>query len=207
MGLLINIGMFIYSFKLWKAISSDKMKDIRSLIKAGCYIMGSFELLTTVSAGVVTPTAIIISHSLTSYYGPDEAIIGLLIIPIIISSGVIAIISMMIHGVRKFRPGFVNMYIIFKIVLFTLFAILTLVQVVMGVVYIGALGWLVGINQLLFCGFFYFYCTGFMVVQYNIMLGRHTELSSLDLSQSRFQFSNNVYFSDDENANKPTNYI
>jgi len=205
--LLINIGMFIYSFKLWKSISSDKMKDMRSLIKAGCYIMGSFELLTTVAAGVVTPTAIIISHSLTSYYGPDEAIIGLLIIPIIISSGVIAIISMMIHGVRKFRPGLVNMYIIFKIVLFTLFAILTLVQVVMGVVYIGALGWLVGINQLLFCGFFYFYCTGFMVVQYNIMLGRHTELSSLDLSQSRFQFSNNVYFPDDENENKPTNHI
>merc|ERR1712024_225892 len=205
--LLINIVMFIYSFKLWKSISSDKMKDMRSLIKAGCYIMGSFELLTTVAAGVVTPTAIIISHSLTSYYGPDEAIIGLLIIPIIISIGVIAIISMMIHGVRKFRPGFVNMYIIFKIVLFTLFAIRTPVQVVMGVVYIGALGWLVGINQLLFCGFFYFYCTGFMVVQYNIMLGRHTELSSLDLSQSRFQFSNNVYFSDDENANKPTNNI
>merc|ERR1711874_376657 len=44
--LVMNIGMFIYSFKLWKAISADKMKDIRSLIKAGCYIMGSLELVT-----------------------------------------------------------------------------------------------------------------------------------------------------------------
>merc|ERR1711992_62843 len=203
----MNIGMFIYSLKLWKAISADKMKDMRSLIKAGCYIMGSLELVTTVSAGVMTPMFIIAYEYLNSYYGPNEVIIGLLTIPIIISFGVIAIISLMIHGVRKFRPGFVNMYIIFKIVLFTLFAILTPVQVVMGVVYIGALGWLVGINQLLFCGFFYFYCTGFMVVQYNIMLGRHTELSSLDLSQSRFQFPNNVYFPDDGNANRPTNDI
>merc|ERR1711953_17785 len=168
---------------------------------------GSLELVTTVAAGVITPMFIIAYEYLNSYYGPSEVSIGLLTIPIIISFGVMAIISLMIHGVRKFRPGLVNMYIIFKIVLFTLFAILTLVQVVMGIVYIGALGWLVGINQLLFCGFFYFYCTGFMVVQYNIMLGRHMELSSLDLSQSRFQFANNVYFPDDENANRPTNNI
>merc|ERR1711874_932411 len=185
--LLMNIGMFIYSFKLWKAIRSDNMKDMRSLIKAGCYIIAI--------------------EYLNSYYGPSELSIGLLTIPIIISFGVIAIISLMIHGVRKFRPGLVNIYIIFKIVLFTIFAILTLVQVVMGVVYIGALGWLVGINQLLFCGFFYFYCTGFMVVQYNIMLGRHTEEGSLDLSHSRLQFSNNVYSQDDENANKPVHHI
>merc|ERR1711874_248411 len=205
--LVMNIGMFIYSFKLWKAIRSDKMKDMRSLIKAGCYIMGSLDLVTTVAAGVITPMFIIAIEYLNSYYGPNEVSIGLLTIPIIISFGVIAIISLMIHGVRKFRPGLVNIYIIFKIVLFTIFAILTLVQVVMGVVYIGALGWLVGINQLLFCGFFYFYCTGFMVVQFNIMLGRHTEEGSLDLSHSRLQFSNNVYSQDDENANKPVHHI
>merc|ERR1711874_164536 len=205
--LLMNIGMFIYSFKLWKAIRSDNMKDMMSLIKAGCYIMGSLELVTTVAAGVITPMFIIAIEYLNSYYGPSELSIGLLTIPIIISFGVIAMISIMIHGVRKSRPGLVNIYIIFKIVLFTIFAILTLVQVVMGVVYIGALGWLVGINQLLFCGFFYFYCTGFMVVQFNIMLGRHTEEGSLDLSHSRLQFSNNVYSQDDENANKPVHHI
>jgi len=205
--LVMNIGMFIYSLKLWKAISADKMKDMRSLIKAGCYIMGSLELVTTVAAGVITPMFIIAYEYLNSYYGPNEVFIGLLTIPIIISFGVIAIISLMIHGVRKFKPGLVNIYIIFKIVLFTLFAILTLVQVVMGVVYIGALGWLVGINQFLLVGFFYFYCTGFMVVQYNIMLGRHTEEGSLDLSHSRLQFSNNVYSQDDENANKPVHRI
>merc|ERR1711874_165082 len=103
--------------------------------------------------------------------------------------GYIALISLMIHGVRKFKPGLVNIYIIFKIVIFTLFAILTLVQFVMGVFFIG--------------GFFYFYSSGFMVVQYNIMLGRHTEQGSLDLTHSRLQFSNNVYFN--ENTNNANN--
>jgi len=172
--LVINIAMFLYSFKLWKAINSDYMNEMRNLIKIGCYIMGSLELVTAIAAGVIPPIIFIIIEYLNSYDGPREVIIGLLTIPIIISVGVIAMTSLMIHGVRKFRPGLVNIYIIFKIVLFTLFALGTLVQVIMGWIFpmFGPLGWLLGINQFLFCGFFYFYSTGFMVVQYNIMLGR-----------------------------------
>merc|ERR1711879_1132619 len=138
----------------------------------------------------------------SSLYRYDELSMGLLTIPIIISGGYIALISLMIHRVRKFKPGLVNIYIIFKIVIFTLFAILTLVQIIMGVIFIGALGWMLGINMFLICGFFYFYSSGFMVVQYNIMLGRHTEQGSLDLTHSRLQFSNNVYFNENtDNAN------
>ena len=198
--LLLNIVMFIYSFKLWKAITNDNMIGMRNLIKIGCYIMGGLELLSIAGAGVITPLFFIIA-----LYGrmTDGLLIGLLTIPIIISGGYIALISLMIHGVRKFKPGLVNIYIIFKIVLFTLYAILTLVQVIMGVVSFGALGWMLGINMFLLCGFFYFYSNGFMVVQYNIMLGRHTEQGSMDLTHSRLQFSNNVYFN--ENTNNANN--
>merc|ERR1711997_139869 len=125
--LLMNIGNFIYSFKLWKAINSDNMMGMRNLIKIGCYIMGGLELVAIALLGV------------------NGLFIGLLTIPIIISGGFMALISLMIHGVRKFKPGLVNIYIIFKIVIFTLFAILTLVQIIMGLVYIGALGWLTGV--------------------------------------------------------------
>ena len=202
--LVMNIGMFIYSFKLWKAITKNNMIGMRNLIKIGCYIMGGLELLSIAGAGVVTPLLFIISQ-LFSFYGHDGLSIGLLTIPIIISGGYIALISLMIHGVRKFKPGLVNIYIIFKIVLFTLYAILTLVQVIMGVVSFGALGWMLGINMFLLCGFFYFYSNGFMVVQYNIMLGRHTEQGSMDLTHSRLQFSNNVYFN--ENTNNANNLV
>jgi len=203
--LLMNIGMFIFSFKLWKAINSDNMMGMRNLIKIGCYIMGGLELVAIALSGVVTPILFIILElfSTWNYRYNNGLFIGLLTIPIIISGGFMAWISLMIHGVRKFKPGLVNIYIIFKIVIFTLFAILTLVQIIMGLVYIGALGWLTGVNMFLLFGFFYFYSNGFMVVQYNIMLGRHTEQGSLDLAHSRLQFSNNVYFN--ENTNNTNN--
>merc|ERR1712183_740744 len=147
--LLMNIGMFIFSFKLWKAINSDNMMGMRNLIKIGCYIMGGLELVSIALSGVVTPILfIILELARTWNYRYDNGLfIGLLTIPIIISGGFMALISLMIHGVRKFKPGLVNIYIIFKIVIFTLFAILTLVQVIMGLVYIGALGWLTGVNM------------------------------------------------------------
>merc|ERR1712110_1019240 len=99
--LLMNIGMFIFSFKLWKAINSDNMMGMRNLIKIGCYIMGVSELVTIAAAGVVTPIFFIV-YELSSFYRYSNGLyIGLLTIPIIISGGYIALISLMIHGVRK----------------------------------------------------------------------------------------------------------
>ena len=153
--LITNIGMFIFSFKLWKAINSDNMMGTRNLIKIGCYIMGALELLTCVASGVITPTLVVPFPSSPISYGGDNGLYaGLLMIPVVIHLGFIAFISLMIHGVRKFRPGLVNVYIIFKIVIFTLFAMSILAQVVMGVINIGALGWLLGPNMFLLCGFF-----------------------------------------------------
>merc|ERR1712001_636166 len=106
--------------------------------------MGGLELVTIALSGVVTPIFFIIwelSRTWNCRYDCNGLFIGLLTIPIIISGGFMALISLMIHGVRKFKPGLVNIYIVFKIVMFTLYAILTLVQVIMGVVSFGALGW------------------------------------------------------------------
>jgi len=77
-GLIMNIGMFVYSFKLWKAINSDNMMGVRNLIKIGCYIMGALELLTCAASAIITPIHI-------------------------------ALISLMIHGVRKFKPGLLTL--------------------------------------------------------------------------------------------------
>merc|ERR1712241_1322555 len=120
-ALVINIGMFIYSFKIWKAIRSDNMMEMRNTIKVGCYIMGGLELTIAAAAGVVTPLLFFIISPRISFYR------CLLLIPISISLCFMAVISLLIHGVRKFKPGLVKIYIIFKIAVFILFAILTLV--------------------------------------------------------------------------------
>merc|ERR1712038_265031 len=194
-ALVINIGMFIYSFKLWKAINSDNMMEMRKWIKIGCYIMGSLELTIAV-AGILTPLFFIISP-------PRSFYCCLLPIPISYSVGFIVLISLMIHGVRKFKPTLVNIYIIFKIASFTIFAILTFFQMIKGLSFADIHPWLLGVNQLLLSGFFFFHSSGFMVAEYNIMLSTQTEEASLDLTHSRLQFSNNVYFHNDETTNNP----
>merc|ERR1711874_99710 len=188
---------------LWGFIFGGSLYVAGSLMlitNIGSYIMGALELVTCVASGVITPIIVVPFPSSPISYGGDNGLYaGLLMIPVVIHLGFIALISLMIHGVRKFRPGLVNVYIIFKIVIFTLFAMSILAQVVMGVINIGALGWLLGPNMFLLCGFFYFYSSGFMVAQYNIMLGRPQEQDSLDLGHSPPQFSNNVYFNEDTN--------
>ena len=98
--LIMNVGMFIYSFKLWKAINSNNMMGMRNLIKIGCYIMGGLELLTCAASGVLTPIYIIILQT-PLHYRQDRLLIGLLTIPIVIFGGSIVFVSLMIHGVRK----------------------------------------------------------------------------------------------------------
>ena len=43
--LLLNIGLVIFSFQLWKKVRKNKLVKLRSLIKFGCYLLCGAELL------------------------------------------------------------------------------------------------------------------------------------------------------------------
>merc|ERR1719150_1153448 len=88
--LFVNIGMFVYSYKLWKTIVNKNTIGMKTFIKIGCYIIGGFELLVS-AAGIITPLAfIIVVHHLprrsTFSSRGNEMFIGLLTIPIFISA-------------------------------------------------------------------------------------------------------------------------
>ena len=193
--LFVNIGMFVYSYKLWKTIVNKNTIGMKTFIKIGCYIIGGFELLVS-ATGIITPLAFIISHVTFSSRG-NEMFIGLLTIPIFISAILVVFISLMIHGVHKFKRRLLNIYIIFKIFLFAVFTLLELVSIILYLIYShGGTQIMSEVNVFLIYSFFYFYSNGFIVLHYNIMLGKHTEESSMDLNQSNVNFSNNVYFNE-----------
>jgi len=196
-SLVLNIGMFIYCFKLWGTIRRNDVTRMRKLVKIGCYIMGGLELVVC-AAGVITPLGFIIYLNLGYLRYPY--ISGFLTIPIIIFAIFGSITSLMIHGVRKFKISLVNVNIIFKIVLFFLLVITALISVIMSSLNytgMGGIAVLSNINVFLLYGFFFLYYNGYIVLQYNLMLGNMTEEGSMDLTHSNIQFSNNVYFIED----------
>ena len=199
--LFVNIGMFVYSYKLLKTIVNKNTIGMKTFIKIGCYIIGGFELLVS-ATGIITPLAFIIvvhHHPRRRTFSSrgNEMFIGLLTIPIFISAILVVFISLMIHGVHKFKRRLLNIYIIFKIFLFAVFTLLELVSIILYLIYShGGIQIMSEVNVFLIYSFFYFYSNGFIVLHYNIMLGKHTEESSMDLNQSNVNFSNNVYFNE-----------
>jgi len=175
--LFVSIGMFFFSFALWKTIVNKDMTRMKTLIKIGCYITGGSELLVSI-VGIISSLGF-----MGFYYGYTS--VYLLLIPVCMFTISTIFVSLMIHGVRKFMPRLVNTYIIFKYVIFALFSLGTLVSISMYVVVMGnmASGLLIltVINQFLLCSFFYFYSNGFIVLHYNIMIGNNKEEDSLNL--------------------------
>ena len=199
-ALLTNVGWFIYSFCLWRSLNSlhDTM-GMRRIIKIGCYIVGALELALCVISmlfQIAMVLAVLLSGGIT---------ILILLIPIIINGVAIGLISGMIHGVRKFIPNLVNFYIIFKVVIFAIYALLTFVQLIVGFAKYENLGflWLTAPNEFLFWGFFYIYSTCFSVAHYNIMLRKPTEEGGLELTETPPQPSGNTNCN--ENANDENN--
>jgi len=189
-----SAGLFIFSLSLWKTIVKKDMIGMKSLIKIGCYIMGGFELLGC-AAGLITPLVFIIDHVASPWHW-SGTYVGLLTIPIFISAIFTVFVSLMIHGVHKFKTRLVNTYIIYKIVLFALFALLTLVSIIMSELMMGSRAGtsiLINIDTFLLYCFFYFYSNGFIVLQYNIMIGNNSEEGSMDLTHNN-DFSNHIHF-------------
>ena len=212
--LLMNMGWLFYSYKLWRSLNSQH--DMKRMIKIGCYIVGAFELVLFVITMIFQLVMLVIAVRVMGGFG------FILLIPIIINGIFIAFISGMIHGVKKFVPGLVNVYIIFKGVIFVIFAILTFVQFIAGLIAMlkllslyryraygryesmsyGKL-WLTAPFEFLFFGFFYIYSTCFSVAHYNIMLRKPTEEGGLELTETPPQPSGNTNCN--ENANDENN--
>jgi len=188
----INVGMFFFCLAFWKTIVNKNMIKMKTLIKIGCYIMGGFELLVC-AAGIITPLVFIIEHVTYRYYY-DQSLIGYLMIPVCICTIFAGFHSLMIHGVHKFKPRLVNTYIVFKIVIFALVILFTLVSIIMSGVlmgYMAGVSILTDINTFLLYSFFYFYSNGFIVLHYNIMIGNNAEEGSLNLTHN---FTNKIHF-------------
>ena len=216
--LLMNMGWLFYSYKLWRSLNSQH--DMRRMIKIGCYIVGAFELVLLVITMIFQLVMLVIAVRVMGGFG------FILLIPIIINGIFIAFISGMIHGVKKFVPGLINVYIIFKGVIFVIFTILTFVQFSVGLLFIIKSYFHMFISksesyyfcypddtlcnlcfaaplQFLFFGFLYIYSTCFSVAQYNIMLRKPTEEGGLELTETHPQPSGNTNCN--ENANDENN--
>ena len=173
--LFVSIGMFFFSFALWKTIVNKNMIGMKTLIKIGCYIIGGFELLVC-AAGVISPLV---------YMGFVRHGQGLFMIPVCIFTVFTIFVSLMIHGVRKFKPRLVNIYIIFMIVIFALLCLCTLVLTVLMGNMDGVLI-MIMVNTFLLGSLFYFYYNGFFVLHYNIMIGKgEGEEGSVNLAHNR----------------------
>ena len=117
--------------------------------------------------------------------------VGLLIIPIIILESMTVFVSLMIHGVRKSKHGLLNVNIIFKIVLFTLFAIGAVIFIFMAKtssIFVsisnGPTPFIIAeVNvfnvSTFFYTFFYVYYNGYIVLQYNILLSDNTSFTEM----------------------------
>ena len=156
-GLLLNIGMLVFSIKLWKKVSDNNMVEMRSLIKIGCYIMAGFELLGCV--------ILFVSVGISIYYFQRFLFLG---IDILILSVISLFACLLLVGMRMVISGLVNANIIFKITFFILCTIAAIVDIAYKkdekeeVMYV--------VNMYLYIGWVIFYSSSFTVLHYNIML-------------------------------------
>ena len=181
--LAFNIKMFIFGIRLWKTIRNNDGIGMMKLIKTGCYIMESLELLACIGGlGGTFWYLVTTRHDRSS-----ELANIILAIPALILMLFCLFFSLMVQGVRDRRPVLVNTNIIFKIFLFIIscpiggvvLANLSFPNVSPGITGI--------IDVLLFLlyTFLYFYSNGFILLHYNIMIQQNTQPIS-SLSSGKF---------------------
>merc|ERR1712168_178228 len=112
----VNVGMFVFCFKLWNTICQDDLVGMKTFIKIGCYILGGLELACYATGLLVIG---MLQTGLVDY---------LLYLTIAIIGVSTIFTSLMIHGVRKFKTYFLNVNISYRILFFTLISIVTLTK-------------------------------------------------------------------------------
>ena len=139
--ILINIGMFIYSNKLWRTIKNNDLVAMKTFVKIGCYIMAGLELLA-ITAAICSSVLVLILSLL--YIGESGIIftiaVSVLTITILLCVIFIIFISLLIHGVRKMKARLVNIYIIFRITVFFIYTVLVFILIILALVAVA--GWM-----------------------------------------------------------------
>ena len=156
--LLLNIGMLVFSHKLWKKVSDNNMVGMRSLVKIGCYIMAGLELFLCLFINIIIWMAYVYHY--------------VIIIDVIVTLIAMVLSCLLIVGVRKVMSGLVIANIILKIILFFIFTIVAIVAISISisifdlrkeyVMYV--------VNVYLCSGWLVFYSSSFTVLHYNILL-------------------------------------
>ena len=173
--LLLNIGMFAFSFKLWKKVSDNDLVGIRSLVKIGCYIMAGLELLVCTLIGLIISTIVAWLPRL-----PGALIFILTVFSIsTISSAVFT--CLLIVGVRKVMSGVVNANIIYKITFFILFVIFAFT--IAFTIPVGAKDRMNVVNMFLYIFWMIIYSSSFTVLHYNIMLHDQQRYETFELEE------------------------
>ena len=192
---IINIGMFIYSNKLWRTIKSNDMVGMKTLVKIGCYIMAALEILATTATAAICISAFVlylfyVFFDILGTLLPPwsdininadmfRSVCAITIVICVLCVLFIIFISLMIHGVRKMEASLVKIYIIFRMTVFIIYTILVLTLLILVIVYLADwyFDWvlaLVIVNIFLASSFLYIYSAGFIVLSTTSCSPHHT---------------------------------
>lgn len=160
--LFVKFGWFAYSFLLYQKNTAEDFTGVKKMIKIKSYIIGSFE------AGIFA--LVLIFGIILIAFGPGYKVMGCIMIPI----GIFFLIfpSLLLDGIRRKHSGKVKAWIIFKVVIFGLF----LCQCVVKLFYTGKLLFI--ILQIIAFTLGFMYCSGMVIVHYNILLDDENILES-----------------------------
>ena len=175
-GLLINVGFFVFSYKLWMKVKNNDIIGMKTLVKIGCYIIASLEMVVAAALLLILPLYLMVDHVtiMTIYRYPISHVhVGVCVFVIIIGILCLAFTSIMVYGLRKCNLRYINIYIVFKLVFLGLY-LLSAVILILYVSFLlsrGVVGMILLIaNAFLITSFLVIFSISFTVLQYNIML-------------------------------------
>ena len=174
-GLLINVGFFIFSYKLWMKIKNKDLIGTKAFIKIGCYLITSLEMIFS-ALELIIPLYITANHvtTMTIYgYPISRVYVGVNVLIILVGIVCMVFTSTMVYGIRNFNLRYVNIYIIFKFVFLGLYILSAVIEILYIAFLLkrGVVGMIIlTVNGFFITSFLYVFSMGFAVLQYNIML-------------------------------------
>ena len=167
---LFNIGMFAFSFLLWKKVRDNNLVGMRSLFKIGCYIMAGLELLICAHEIIIIIINIITIITIIS---------GIIFVPLAIFA------CLLIVGVHKKKPWIVQCCIICKIIYFSFIILgwIVLIGILRGLIFYHMETGVLIVIFILDAIWLIFYSSCFIVVHYNIMLHDQQRYENLEMGE------------------------
>eukprot|EP00091_Calanus_sinicus_P019365 TRINITY_DN482_c0_g2_i3.p1 TRINITY_DN482_c0_g2~~TRINITY_DN482_c0_g2_i3.p1 ORF type:complete len:249 (+),score=58.90 TRINITY_DN482_c0_g2_i3:79-825(+) len=179
--LLVKFGWFVFSFMLHKKNTAEDFTGVKKMIKIGSYIIGS------VQAGFFA--LLLIFGIIFITFGPGYNIMGYIMMPL--GGFFLVFPSLLLDGIRRKHSGKVKAWIIFKFVILGLVLAMCMVKLfIAGQV-------LSTFIQLIMFTLGFMYCSGMVIVHYNMLLDDENVLES-----ALENFSNKGHYLDNQKKNK-----